>query len=89
MGRTREPGEPEWLPEDRDAVDLYHEFAKSRHECGRWSWEHEDLEGLELDFQVCPFCQEVAEFADGVRERRKNMYGVTFGYYPSRSAESG
>ena len=89
MGRVVEPGEPAWLPEDRDIVDVYEEMMRSRHECGRWEWEHDTVEGLVVDYNVCPFCRDIGEFAERLRDDRKNMYGVTYGWFPPREEQHG
>jgi hypothetical protein len=79
-----EAGEPTWLPEDRDILETWFEFEKDRHQrCGRWAWEHDNLEGFVLDYDVCPFCSETSRFADDLAERRDDMHGVYVGYYPT------
>lgn len=70
------------MPEDRDVVMVVQEFLRARHECGRWEWEYEDFDEFDLDYTVCPFCRDVGEFADTIRDNRKHMYGVSYSYYP-------
>lgn len=89
QGRVVEPGEPEWLPDDRDVVDLYLEMIRTRFECGHWEWENEIPDGLVVDFLVCKRCREVGEYAGRLRADRKNMYGVTFGWFPPREEQHG
>lgn len=89
MGRVVEAGEPQWLPEDRDIIEVYTEIMRTRHECGRWEWEHDEVDGLIVDYNVCPFCREIGEFAERLRDDRKNMYGVTYGWFPPREEQHG
>lgn len=82
-------GEPVWLPEDRDVLQVWLEFKRSRHECGRWEWEWDDFDDYELDYTVCPFCQEVSRAYIREADRRKDMFGVSFGYFPSNGSGYG
>lgn len=70
---------PEWLPEDRDAVAVWSQFKAEQHDCGLWDWQWDDSK--KLDFTVCPFCRASGEGYEQVSANRKNMYGVTFGFY--------
>lgn len=91
LGRVVESGEPEWLPEDRDIVDLVSEFEKTRNACGHWDWQAEDVEGLEPGYQVCPMCAELGPYEDTIRkqnrERQRDEHGLTFGWYPPRQED--
>lgn len=91
LGRVVEAGEPQWLPEDRDIVELGLEMQGSRRWCGHWEWE--DREGLEPGYVVCSLCAEMGPYEDKVREqnreRRADMHGLTFGWFPPREDEDG
>jgi len=83
-----EPGEPEWLPEDRDIVETFLFFEKSRNSCGHWYWQAEDVEGLEPGYRACPLCAEMVPYRDSIyeqnRERERDLHGLTFGWFPPR-----
>ena len=83
LGRVVEPGDPYWLPEDRDIIDLWQFYARTRHEpCGRWAWEEEQMEHMVLDYDVCPFCEEMDVFDQERQKNRKSMAGVSYYYRP-------
>ncbi|MFP4074053.1 MAG: hypothetical protein ACLFVZ_08435 [Actinomycetota bacterium] len=85
-------GEPEWLPEDRDVVDVYLDEQKSRNACGHYVWEEDTVEGLEPGYRVCPLCAEMGPYAEKIREqnrkRGKDEHGLTFGWFAPREEES-
>jgi len=91
LGRVVEPGEPVWLPADRDIVALWHEQASLRYWCGHWPWE--DREGLEPGYSVCQICAEMDPYQVETRkqneERRDDQHGLTFGWFPPREDENG
>jgi hypothetical protein len=91
LGRVVEAGEPEWLPEDRDIIETFQEFQKTRHHCGRWEWEYEDLEGLELGHSYCPFCADIGPYQERLEKdkqsRGQSTHGLTYGWYPPRSED--
>jgi hypothetical protein len=93
LGRVVEEGEPDWLPDDRDVVDMYFAEQKSRHACGHWSWQYDDLDGLEVGYQVCPMCAELGPYEDKIRDqnrsRGEDLHGLTFGWYPPREENDG
>jgi hypothetical protein len=88
MGRVVVEDDPEWLPEDRDILSVWSEFERTRHECGRWAWEYEDVEDLSVDYDVCPFCSQVGKFSERLRDQRGDMYGVHYGFYPPREGST-
>jgi hypothetical protein len=87
VGRVVADGEPLWLPEDLDVIDTVAQMKSHRSPCGHWSWDAEALEGMHLDYEVCPVCSEIGQFADDLREERENMHGVHFAYYPTPREE--
>jgi hypothetical protein len=93
LGRVPKDDEPYWLPEDRDLVDMYLAEDKARLKCGHWLWQREDIEGLELGYQVCSICAELGPYEDRIREqnrrRDKDIHGLTFGWYPPREEHHG
>jgi hypothetical protein len=87
------PGEPQWLPEDRDLVSVYLSFEKSRNSCGHWDFQEEDVEGLEPGYRVCALCAEMGPYREKIheqnRKRDKDQHGLTFGWFPPRGEEDG
>ena len=89
MGRAVSDGEPEWLPEDRDLVDMYlEEDSHHRNSCGHYVWEQDEGEGLEPGYRVCRLCAEMGPYAERIRrqnrDRGEDEYGLTFGRFPPR-----
>ncbi len=93
LGRVVADGEPEWLPEDRDVVDMYLAEQRSRYACGHWSWQEPDVEGLEPGYTACGICAELNPYADKVRkqnrDRGKDEHGLTFGWFIPRGDDIG
>lgn len=92
LGRVIQPGEPDWLPEDRDLVSVYLDFERSRNSCGHWDWEQDDLEGFEPGYRVCPLCAEMGPYTEGIREQNRSRdadkHGLTFGWFPPRQEDT-
>ena len=58
-------------------------YERTKHEpCGRWAWEEDQMEHLVLDYDVCPFCVELANYDEERRDNRKSMVGVSYYYRP-------
>lgn len=91
LGRVVEPGEPEWLPDDRDVVDMFLAEERTRNTCGHWPWDKEELAGLEPGYRICPVCAEMEPYAEKVREqnraRSEDQHGLTFGWFPARGED--
>lgn len=88
LGRVVEEGEPAWLPDDRDLVDVYLEEEKTRNSCGHFPWESEEVEGLEPGYRVCQICAVMGPYQDRIREqnraRQEDEHGLTFGWFTPR-----
>lgn len=93
LGRVVEPGEPEWLPEDRDVVDMYLDEQKTRNSCGHYPWEAEEVEGLEPGYRVCAICAEMGPYVEQIHEqnraRNEDQHGLTFAWFPPRGDDDG
>jgi hypothetical protein len=84
-------GEGQWLPEDRDLVEIYLESEKARNSCGHWDWESENVDGLEPGYRVCPLCEEMGPYREKIyeqnRKRDRDLHGLTFGWFAPREDE--
>lgn len=93
LGRVVEDGEPEWLPDDRDVVDMYLDEQGTRNSCGHYPWEVEELAGLEPGYRVCRLCAEMGPYKEKVREqnraRQEDEHGLTFGWFTPREETDG
>ena len=93
LGRVVEPGEPEWLPEDRDLVDMYLAEQKTRRSCGHFPWQEDEVEHLEPGYRVCAICAEMGPYEEKIRqqnrERGEDQHGLTFSWYAPRGDDDG
>jgi hypothetical protein len=93
LGRAVEDGEPEWLPDDRDVVDVYLDEQNHRCDLGHYLWQEPQVEGLEPGYQVCPLCAEMGPYKEMVRkqnhERGRDEHGLMFAWYPPREENDG
>ena len=93
MGRVVEPGSPEWLPDDRDVVDVYLDEQKTRNSCGHYPWEEGEVEGLEPGYRICPLCAEMRPYEKRIREQNRDRGldedGLTFGWFTPREENDG
>jgi hypothetical protein len=91
LGRVVEEGEPVWLPDDRDVVDMWLGETAGQFKCGHFQWE-EVTEGFELGYKVCKLCAETGPYEEKIRrqnrERGVDEHGLTFGWFPPEIEES-
>jgi hypothetical protein len=92
LGRVVEDGEPLWLPEDRDIVDMFLSEERGRNACGHFPWE-EVPEDLEPGYRVCEKCAVMGPYAEKIhkqnRERNEDQHGLTFAWFPVREEDDG
>lgn len=93
LGRVVSDDEPEWLPEDRDVVDMYLAEQKNRNACGHFLWQEGDVEGLELGYRACRICAVQKPYEEKIRkqnrDRGKDEHGLTFGWFTPRGDDIG
>jgi len=93
LGRAVEADEPEWLPDDRDVVDMYLEEQRARHSCGHYRWEEDEVGDLEPGYLVCSLCAVMEPYKEKIREqnraRQEDEHGVTFGWFAAREETDG
>lgn len=87
LGRVPEPGEPVWLPEDRDVVAVWQsEEAKKCAGCGTYSWEwDDDAQPYEPDHYTCRGCQMIEQHAAQLTDQ--SVDGVKVALYRRRDGD--
>ena len=78
-----EPGEPAWLPEDRDVVAVWQaEQAGKCPQCGTWRWEwDENPYAWFVDHDTCMGCLQVDSYSRQLSHEQTQLDGVRIGLY--------
>jgi hypothetical protein len=91
LGRVVEEGEPFWLPDDRDVVDMVLSEEAARLHCGHFQWA--EVDGFEPGYKVCHVCAVMGPYQDKIRsqnrERGVDEHGLTFDWFAPREESDG